>query len=54
MKNQKANKLPRKEEKQKSYEEKRIQAFRQFIAAHLREMYLNDRFNALQTKSVVN
>jgi len=53
MKNQKVKKLPSKE-KQESYEEKRIRAFKQFMAAHFKEISLTDRLYIVQTSQTVN
>ena len=54
MKNQKINKSLTKEKKQKSFEAARIQAFRQFMAAHLREISFKDSLYEMRTSHVIN
>jgi hypothetical protein len=54
MKNQKINKLPSKEAKQESFEEKRIQAFRQFMVTHFKEISFTDRLYKMHTTRAVN
>lgn len=54
MKKRKGNHLTRQEKKQKFFEEKRLKAFKHFMAAHFEEIYCNDYFNEFLIKPTVN
>jgi hypothetical protein len=54
MKDQKVNKLTSKKENQERFEEKRLEGFRHFISANLKEIYCEECINKLLKKPILS